>query len=185
MDVRDSSPLNASEVYYDVETQRSADEVGGWNNVHLMRVSVAVTYTTPDGFKKWFEQDVPALIEYLCTFDRIVSFNGDGFDARVLSYYGNILPITLKSFDVLKDLTRRLGHRVKLDSVAHATLGARKSADGLVALQWWKEGKFDLIAEYCQQDVQVLADIVAFGREQKFVRFTDRAGILRSVNVDW
>ena len=29
---------------FDIETQRLADEVGGWGNVHLMRLAVAVLY---------------------------------------------------------------------------------------------------------------------------------------------
>jgi len=177
--------LFASEVYYDIETQKSAAEVGGWNNVHLMRVSVAITWSTDDDFRRWNEADVPNLLPYLSRFDKVVSFNGDGFDSKVLSYYGNPLPITLKSFDVLADLSKRLGHRLKLDSLAHATLGIGKTADGLVALQWWKEGKVDQIAEYCKQDVRVLIDIVAFGRKNGFVKYEDRIGAIRSVKVDW
>jgi DEAD/DEAH box helicase domain-containing protein len=185
MGVPNSSITPSSEVYYDVETQLSAEEVGGWNNVHLMRVSIAVTYSAVDGFKRWNEQGIPSMLDYLDRFERIVSFNGDGFDSRVLSYYGNVLPMSMKSFDVLKDLTRKLGHRVKLDSVAQATLGIGKSADGLAALRWWKEGKVDTIAEYCQQDVQVLVDVVAHGRENHSVNYTDRSGLIRSVNVQW
>ena len=36
-------------VYFDLETQKSADEVGGWNNVRDMRMSVGVTYSTTRG----------------------------------------------------------------------------------------------------------------------------------------
>jgi DEAD/DEAH box helicase domain-containing protein len=185
MGVLNESFLPPPEVYYDVETQLSAEEVGGWNNVHLMRVSIAVTYSAADRFKRWNEQKIPAMLEYLNRFERVVSFNGDGFDSRVLSYYGNVLPLSLKSFDVLKDLTRRLGHRVKLDSLAQATLGVGKSADGLAALRWWKEGKVETIAEYCQQDVQVLVDVVSYGRKHHSVKYADRTGLPRSVSVDW
>ena len=31
-------------VYFDIETQRSAEEVGGWHNAHLMRVALAAIY---------------------------------------------------------------------------------------------------------------------------------------------
>jgi len=174
-----------SEVYYDIETQKSAADVGGWNNVHLMRVSVAITWSSADEFKRWDEPDVPGLLNYLTRFEKVVSYNGDGFDSKVLSYYGNVLPISLKSFDVLTDLSKRLGHRLKLDSVAHATLGVGKTADGLVALQWWKEGKVDQIAEYCKQDVRVLVDIVSYGRKNGFVRYEERDGSTKSVKVDW
>ncbi len=177
--------LFPAEVYYDIETQRSAEEVGGWNNIHLMRVSVAVSWSDRDGFKRWEENSAAALISYLTQFERVVSFNGDGFDSKVLSFYGNVLPLAMRSFDVLTDLTKKLGHRVKLDSLALATLGVGKTADGLLALRWWKEGKIEQIATYCQQDVQVLVDLVAFGRKNGLVRYADRSGIDRTVSVSW
>lgn len=177
--------MTRNEVYYDVETQLSAEEVGGWNNVHLMRVSVAVTWSERDLFKLWEESSAPQLIEYLSGFGSVVSFNGNGFDSRVLSFYGNVADIKQRSFDVLVDLTRRLGHRVSLDSVAQGTLGSGKTADGMTALKWWKEKQIELIAEYCRQDVQVLRDIVAFGRSSGFVRYSDRFGGNRTVNVEW
>jgi DEAD/DEAH box helicase domain-containing protein len=177
--------MNATEVYYDVETQLSADEVGGWNNVHFMRVSVAVSWSSTEGFLRWNESAIPSFIEYLSRFERIISFNGDGFDSKVLSYYGTISLLTIKSFDVLADLKGKLNHRLSLESLARGSLGAGKSADGSLALQWWKEGKIDLIAEYCQRDVQVLVDIVEFGRDNGFVLFEDKHGEVKKVFVRW
>ena len=177
--------MNHDEVYYDVETQLSADEVGGWNNIRGMRVSVAVTWSATDLFRLWEEETVLQMIEYLGGFNRVVSFNGDRFDAQVLSYYGNVEAINRHSFDVLVDLSRRLGHRVSLDSVAQATLGVGKSADGVMALKWWKEGQIELIAEYCRKDVQVLKDVVAFGRRNGHVKYHDRSGASRSISVEW
>ena len=173
------------EVYYDVETQLSAQEVGGWQNVHLMRIAVAVSWSAAEGFRVWNEGAAPQLIEHLNTFDRVVSFNGDGFDSKVLSRYGDVSTIHQKSFDLLTDLKVRLGHRVTLDSLAQATLGVGKQADGLQSLRWWKEGKVDEIVQYCTQDVQVLVDLTAFGRTKGFVLFTDRFGEMRRVAVRW
>lgn len=177
--------MNRDEVYYDVETQLSADEVGGWSNIRLMRVSIAVTWSPGDLFRLWDESTVPQMIGYLGGFGSVVSFNGDRFDSQVLSYYGHVDAINRHSFDVLVDLSRRLGHRVSLDSVAQATLGVGKSADGIVALRWWKEKQIELIAEYCRKDVQVLKDVVEFGRVNGYVKYLDRSGGSRSVDVDW
>jgi DEAD/DEAH box helicase domain-containing protein len=177
--------MNRDEVYYDVETQLSADEVGGWNNIRLMRVSIAVTWSAKDLFRLWEEASVPQLIEYLGGFGTVISFNGDRFDSQVLGYYGSIDAMSRHSFDVLVDLTRRLGHRVSLDSVAQATLGVGKSADGIIALRWWKEKQVELLAEYCRKDVQVLKDVVEYGRMNGHVKYSDRSGGTRTVNVDW
>lgn len=175
-----------SEVYYDIETQLSADEVGGWDNIHLMRVGVAVTWSPEEGFRQWEEPVAPGLIRYLSGFGKIFSFNGDGFDSRVLSHYGDVSGIHANSFDLLKDLKRRLGHRLSLDSLAQATLNVGKTANGLQSLQWWKEGKVQLIADYCRQDVQVLVDLVVFARKNGFVRYGDKmTGETFTVKVNW
>ena len=123
-------------------------------------------------------------IAYLAKFRKIISFNGDGFDSRVLSAYGDVAEINRNSFDLLTDLKKKLGRRLKLDSVAQGTLGLGKSADGLAALRWWKEGKVDQIAAYCQQDVQVLVDLVAYARKHGHVSYPDLS-TLRKVEVTW
>jgi DEAD/DEAH box helicase domain-containing protein len=82
-------------------------------------------------------------------------------------------------------LSSRLKHRVRLESVATATLNVGKSADGLAALQWWKEGKVDQIIEYCRQDVQVLRDLVRFGQEKGYVQYNDMQEQPVQVKVDW
>jgi DEAD/DEAH box helicase domain-containing protein len=174
-----------TEVFYDVETQRSADEVGGWGNTHLMLVSVAVSWSEEDGFRYWNEQEMSSFLQYLSSFDRVISFNGDGFDSRVLSHYGDVAFLHSKSFDVLTDLKRKLGHRLSLESIAQATLGLGKSADGIQSIRWWKEGKVDLIRAYCQRDVEVLMNIVGFGRNNGFIRFNDKFGKEQTVAVNW
>jgi len=174
-----------SEVYYDIETQKSADEVGGWGNISLMKVSVAVSYCETDGFRRWMEGDVPQMISYLGTFERVISFNGDRFDAIVLSAYGDVSALQAKSMDLLVDLKGRLGHRLTLDSLARATLKVGKTADGLQALRWWKEGKIEEIARYCQADVKVLVDLVAFARANGYVSYEDKFSGERRVPVSW
>ena len=175
-----------SEVYYDIETQLSANEVGGWENIHRMRVAVAVTWSPEEGFRQWEEPAAKDLVPYLSGFGRIFSFNGDGFDSRVLSHYGDVKGIHEHSYDLLTDLKRRLGHRLSLDSLAQATLNVGKTANGLQSLQWWTEGKIQLIADYCRQDVQVLVDLVSFARKNGFVRYSDRTtGEIFTVKVNW
>jgi DEAD/DEAH box helicase domain-containing protein len=169
------------EVYYDIETQRSASEVGGWENMRLMRVSVAVTWSQEDGFRRWDEAKAKELIEYLSRHERVISFNGDGFDSKVLSFYGDVSEITKRSLDLATALKKNLGHRLRLESVAQPTLGAGKTADGLTALRWWKEGKIELIAEYCEQDVKVLVDLFKFMRTHGFLRYHDLSGNERLV----
>ncbi|MCK6541979.1 3'-5' exonuclease [bacterium] len=180
-------PITAGKrlVYYDVETQKLAEEVGGWDRADLMLISIAVTYAENDGFKVWYEKDVPAMIQYMSGFDKVVSFNGDNFDSKVLSHYGDVSPINKRSFDVAQYLSFKLKHRIKLDSVATATLNVGKSADGLEALKWWKEGRIQEIIDYCKQDVQVLRDVVEYGVREGHVKYFDRGNKPIQIEVNW
>jgi len=83
------------------------------------------------------------------------------------------------------DLEERLGFRPKLDSVASATLGTGKSADGLQALEWWRLGEVDKIIEYCREDVRVTRDLYDFGKRNRWVQVARFGGKARKVEVDW
>ena len=74
--------------FFDLETQRLAEEVGGWGNVHLMRLAVGVLYDKgSDGFEIFSEEQVEDLIERLRAYDLVVGFNIKRFDYRVLGAY--------------------------------------------------------------------------------------------------
>ncbi|KAB2879951.1 hypothetical protein F9K33_07215 [bacterium] len=176
---------NKRMVFYDVETQKRADEVGGWDRADLMLISIAVSYTEDDGYKVWYEKDTREMIRYMSDFDMVVSFNGNNFDSKVLSHYGDVSALHQKSFDVAEYLSGKLKHRIRLESIAMATLGAGKSADGLLALQWWKEGRVDEIIEYCKQDVKVLRDVVMYGKENGYIAYNDVEQNMVKVAVDW
>jgi DEAD/DEAH box helicase domain-containing protein len=160
----------APEIFLDVETLRLSDEVkGGWSNIRDFGLALAVTWDPGHAFRVWYEESSSALLVELAAFSRIITFNGDRFDLEVLSAYGSVAPLRRKSFDVLANLHRKLGFRVKLDDLARETLGCKKGGSGLDAVRWWREGRKDKVGEYCRQDVQILRDIVAHGREQGHV----------------
>jgi DEAD/DEAH box helicase domain-containing protein len=127
------------------------------------------------------------LIGELRAFDRIVTFNGLRFDLEVLAAYGDVRELRGKHLDLLQDLKRRLGFRVKLESLAQATLGKGKTGSGLDAVRWWRSGEPALrqrVVEYCRQDVEVLREIVAYGRREGFVKIPSQGKDL-TVYVAW
>lgn len=175
-------------VVLDVETQRLAQEVGGWRNVHKLGVSVAVTYNAETGlYRTYLEQDLDDLFRELERAGRVVGYNLLGFDYAVLQPYAppGFRVRNLPTVDMLAHLERRLGFRVPLDAVAAATLGEGKSADGLAAVRWFRAGKLDKVIAYCQKDVEVTYRVYQFGRENRFVRFQDRYYRIREVPVHW
>ena len=159
-------------VFFDLETLRSADEVGGWSNIHKMGCAVAVCYDTLDQqYYVYEESDINFLIEKLLTADLVVGFNHMRFDYRVLQAYTQIKLYQLPNFDILEDVTKVLGHRLSLNALASITLKKKKSADGLQSLAWIKEGRLDLVKEYCQMDVEVTRDLFMFGASKGYVLY--------------
>jgi len=170
----------------DVETRRSAAEVGGWTRPDLMGISVAVLYDSgTDSFTDFQEHEIPALAERLRAFDLVVGFNILRFDYGVLAGVHPFAWSRLPTLDMLLHVHQRLGYRLKLDNLAQATLNVGKSADGLQALKWWQEGRLDEIAAYCRQDVAVTRDLYLFGRENRYVLFQNKAGQKARLPVDW
>ncbi|MEY5025305.1 MAG: hypothetical protein RLZZ244_833 [Verrucomicrobiota bacterium] len=174
-------------VYFDLETQRTANDAGGWDRKRDMGMSLAVTYSTGLGeYRVYPEKDVQALVDQLMRADLVVGFNVINFDYEVLSGYTVLdLAHTARTLDLLVEIEKKLGHRLSLDSIAHATLGVGKTGDGLDAIRWWREGKMMEIAEYCCFDVKCTRLVHEYGIAHKRLHFVDKFQNRRSVEVDW
>ncbi len=170
----------------DVETQRSAAEVGGWHNARLMRIAVAVTYDTSTGdMTPWGEKDVPALLRALREAELVVGFNVDRFDMAVLSGYASPADLAaVKTFDILAEVKDRLGFRLSLDALASETLGAGKSADGLQSLEWFRAGEVEKVRTYCEKDVALTRDLFLHGLQQGHLLYRRKGERLR-LPLDW
>lgn len=169
---------------FDVETRRSAEDVGGWNKAHLMGVSVAVVW---DGemFHDFAEDELSQMFELLQRAGLVVGFNCIRFDYEVLQPFADFDLRSLPTLDMLDVIKKRLSYRVSLDNLGSATLDAPKTADGLQALRWWKEGKVAEIARYCRDDVDITRRLYEFGKENGYVLFTNKAGQKVRVPTGW
>lgn len=173
-------------VYFDLETQRSADEVGGWEHISRMGMSVGVTYSTARGdYRIYAEKNIDDLIRELQRADLVVGFNNLRFDYEVLHGYTPLDLRQLPTLDMLVDLQEKLQHRLSLDSIATATFGVEKTAEGLQAIQWFKEGKLLEIAEYCCYDVKITRLVHEYGTQNKQLHYMNRFGKKLSVPVSW
>jgi uncharacterized protein YprB with RNaseH-like and TPR domain len=189
-----SSVAGKNIVYFDLETQRSGNDVGGFANKNKMGVSVAVTYSTARGtYEIYPESEMDKLGEELVRADLVVGWNHIYFDYPVLQpYIFHTLAEQTINLDMMADLETKLGFRLKLDSVASASLGAGKSADGLDALKWWQEHKktgdyepLRKIAEYCAFDVKVTRMVHEYALQHGVLKYDDRAGGISEIAVDW
>ncbi|MEZ5300789.1 MAG: ribonuclease H-like domain-containing protein [Verrucomicrobiales bacterium] len=174
-------------VYFDLETQRSANDVGGWNFKGKMGMSIGVTYSTKTGkYVIYSEGMVEQLIEQLLAADLVIGFNHVSFDYEVLMGYTILdLPSQVRSFDLMVDLEKKLEHRPKLEAVASASLGKGKTAVGVDAIKWWREGRIMDIAEYCCYDVKATKEVHEFGVRYGMVRYINRFRQVEEIEVSW
>jgi DEAD/DEAH box helicase domain-containing protein len=175
-------------VLFDVETLRSAAEVGGFGNCHRMGVAIAVACFLEEGsFAAYGERQVHELAAALRQATLVVGFNVKRFDFGVLAgYTGEDYRRTLPTLDLLEDIHLRLGFRVGMGRLALDTLGLGKSADGLQSLEWVKQGRLDLVEEYCRHDVEILRDLYLHGRREGCLFYHDqRRDVRLRLAVDW
>jgi len=173
-------------VYFDLESQKLFGEVGGRDASKLL-LACGVTWSTArNDFAVYWENDVQALIAELKSADRVIGFNTIKFDYEVLRPYAPDENFrALRSTDMLQDIYRALNFRLSLDTVARATLGTTKTADGLMSVQWFRTGELDKVAEYCKADVDITRRVYEFGRDHGFIHYYSRLGSKLRVPVNW
>jgi DEAD/DEAH box helicase domain-containing protein len=174
-------------VYFDLETQKSADDVGGWGHIRDMRMSVGVTFSTARGtYEVYEEARVNELMEELRRADLVVGFNSQRFDYEVLTGHNPFFdPQQVRTLDMMVELQNTLTHRLSLDAIAAATFGVQKTSEGLQAIRWFREGKLVEIAEYCCFDVKITRLVHEYGCVHRQLHYVNRFGKRLTVPVAW
>lgn len=169
------------EVVYDIETQTAAGP-----DLSTMKISVVGCYFyDTDEYRCFEEHEFPELWPRLEQADRLIGYNSRYFDTPILDNY---YPGDLNKFsqlDMLEEIKKALGFRLKLDDVAAATIGHRKSGHGLQAVEWWKQGEIQKIKDYCIQDVKVTKGVYEYGLKYSALAYEDRLGERRAIPVDF
>ncbi|MFA6445780.1 MAG: ribonuclease H-like domain-containing protein [Candidatus Paceibacterota bacterium] len=170
-------------IVFDTETRNIFADVGS-NEAKDLDLSVVCIYDSRTGeYSSFTQETLPKLWPILESADVIIGYNQDHFDIPLLNKYYSGDLTKIKSLDLLKEIKNVLGFRLKLDSVAEATLGIKKSAHGLQAVAWWKEGKVDEIIKYCIQDVKVTKEIYEYALKNSHLKFKD-GNEIREIKLD-
>ncbi|MFA6485865.1 MAG: ribonuclease H-like domain-containing protein [Candidatus Magasanikbacteria bacterium] len=165
-----------NEIVFDIETQNTFAEVD--NDFKKFKISVVSIYSyATDVYQSFTEHELTKLWPILERADRIIGYNSEHFDLPILhNYYLGHLD-QIPHLDIMKCVKEALGFRLKLDDLAQATLdGVQKSADGLQAIRWYREGKIDEIKKYCEMDVKITKEIYDFGRANKQLFYKNLKG---------
>lgn len=170
-------------IVFDLETQNTFNDISS-NDASLLDISVGSLYDSDtDRYTTVTVDEIAGFWPIIEQADVLVGYNSNHFDIPLLNKYypGDLTHI--KSIDLLEYIKESLGRRLRLDSVAQATVGAKKSANGLQALRWWQDGEIDKIKKYCEQDVRVTKEVFEYALQHGHVKFKD-GGKIREIPLD-
>lgn len=170
-------------ITFDIESI-SDSVVRGHIDVNEQELTVVAIHDSETGeYSSYFKEELLQLWPILERTDMLVGFNSDTFDIPLLNrYYPGDLS-RIRSLDLLSEVQKVLGRRIRLQSLAEATLGRGKSGDGLKAGDWWKEGKRKKVAEYCIEDVRLTRDLYDYALEHGMLKYKDLRDI-RDIKMD-
>lgn len=174
-------------VVIDIETKKTFDEVGGQHNLTQLGISFVGLYSySQDKYFSFFEKDLPVLEKILLMEKpEIIGYNTVYFDNPILQTAFKELKISeLPQLDIFQHVTDALGFRLKLDTLAQATLGRGKIGDGLDAIKYFRNHQYEELAKYCLEDVRITKEIYEYGGKHEKLLYTG-GGELREVSVFW
>jgi DEAD/DEAH box helicase domain-containing protein len=170
-------------ITFDIESI-SDSAVRGHVDVNEQELTVVAVHDSETGeYSSYFKEDLPRLWPLIERADMLIGFNSNTFDIPLLNRYypGDLSHI--RSLDLLSEVQNVLGRRIRLQSLAEATLGRGKKGDGLKAGEWWKEGKKDKVAEYCVEDVRLTRELYDYALKHGVLKYKDLRDI-RDIKID-
>ena len=170
-------------IIFDIETQNIFEEVQSADPTAL-DLSVLCYYDSEDdSYHSLKHNELDKFWPIVEKADLLIGYNSDHFDIPILNKYypGDLTKI--RSLDLLKEIRNVLGRRIKMDTIAGATLGINKSGHGLEAVAWWKSGEVDKIIKYCIDDVKITKQLYDYAIKNGHLKYKDFGGI-KDIKLD-
>lgn len=170
-------------IVFDIETRNVFQDVGK-NDPSLLDISlVGVWDSETNAYTSYLQEELKDLWPLIEKADVLIGYNSDHFDIPLLNKYypGDLTQI--KSIDLMKEIQKSLGRRMKLDHIAEGTLGVNKSGHGLQAITWWKQGEIEKIRQYCLDDVKITKKVYDYALKNGKVKYKD-GGKTVSIPID-
>lgn len=168
-------------IVIDIETANSFAEVGGKQNLHLLKISLIGIYSYQmNQYFVFEEKEFPEFEKFLQKIGAFIGFALHRFDLPLLKanfpkeYFQEIITV-----DLLEEIEKVRGHKIKLDEIAQATLGKKKIGNGQQAIQLYKEGKIEELKSYCLKDVEITKDLYEFALENRYLYLPSFNGPLK------
>lgn len=161
-------------IVFDIESISKNGFVRGRVNVDEQELTLLALYNSEtDSYSSYTQEELPKLWPLIERTDLLIGFNSDNFDIPLLNRYypGDLTHV--RSLDLLAEVYRVLGRRIRLQTLAEATLGKGKKGDGHKAMEWWQQGKIEKVREYCIEDVRITKELFDYAREKGLLKYKD------------
>lgn len=170
-------------ITFDIESISDSVVRGHIDVTEQELIVVAIHDSLTGEYASFSKEELPRLWPIIERADMLIGFNSDSFDIPLLNRYypGDLSHI--RSLDLLSEVQKVLGRRIRLQSLAEATLKRGKSGDGLKAGEWWREGKKDKVREYCIEDVRLTRELYDYALAHGVLKYKDLRTI-RDIKLD-
>lgn len=160
-------------IVFDIETANVLPSMSRQDIEKLDIAIVCVHDSLTDTYSSYTVAELPKLWPIMERADMLIGFNSNSFDIPLLNKYypGDLTRI--RSLDLLSEVHEALGRRIRLNTLAEATLGRGKSGHGLEAVEWWQKGEVEKVRAYCEDDVRITKELYDYAREHGHVKYKD------------
>ncbi len=170
-------------ITFDIESI-SDSAVRGRVDVNEQELTVvAVHDSTTDSYTSYTKEELPLLWPLLESANLLIGFNSNNFDIPLLNRYypGDLTRIP--SLDLLEEVQKVLGRRIRLQSLGEATLKKGKTGDGLIAQEWWRAGDHEKVRKYCIEDVRLTRALYDYAKTNGILKYKELRTI-RDIKLD-
>jgi len=170
-------------ITFDIESI-SDSFVRGHIDVAEQELTVVAIHDSETGdYTSYEKEELQLLWPIIERADLLIGYNSDAFDIPLLNRYypGDLSHI--RSLDLLTEVQKVLGRRIRLQSLAEATLGKGKTGDGSLAGVWWRAGEKDKVRAYCIEDVRLTRELYEHALAHGVLKYKDLRD-LRDIKVD-
>jgi len=170
-------------ITFDIETANTLPSFSRGDLGQLELALVGIHDSTTGEFSSYVKEELPKLWPILENADALVGYNSDSFDIPLLNRYypGDLTKI--KSVDLMIEVQKVLGRRLKLQSLAEGTLKRGKKGSGLDSVEWWQQGLVEKVREYCIEDVRLTRELYDYARTHGSLKYKDLRDI-REIKLD-
>jgi len=168
---------------FDIETEMATGALGRLDASSMKLTVVGVHDSETDQYTSYLQDELSSLWPLIEKADMLIGYNSDFFDIPILNRYypGDLTRI--RSLDLMVEVQKAIGRRLRLQSLAEATLGRGKSGDGLKAIEWWAQGLYDKVREYCIEDVRLTRELFDYALKHGSLKYKDLKEI-REIKLD-